>query len=182
MAYLVRLTILLLVFLLSGSGVATANTDLQGKRAREIQAAFLLQFCRYVKWPPTAFSSAKAPIVVGILGRDPFGSILDDIARPIRVSGRNIEVHRYNELSRLKGTHILFISPSEVGRMPQIVKYIENEPVLLVSNKEGFLENDGIINFVMVKKKIRFNIHRKNSKRRDVKISSKLFKVANKIY
>ena len=53
------------------------------------KAAFLLNIAKYATWPPSAFPDSAAPIVIGILGDDPFGSILDRV-----VSGRIINDRR----------------------------------------------------------------------------------------
>src|SRR5512147_2223822 len=43
----------------------------------KVEAAFLRNFARYVTWPAGAFAHARSPWRVGILGRDPFGDVLE---------------------------------------------------------------------------------------------------------
>ncbi len=42
----------------------------------QIKAAYLYYFSTFVDWPPEAFSRGREPLVVGVLGVDPFGAIL----------------------------------------------------------------------------------------------------------
>ncbi len=154
--------------------------EIIGSRAKRIEAAFLLQFINYVKWPDVAFSSATAPIIVGIFGRDPFGSILDTIGRTRKAGGRKVEIRRYNNLSSLTKSHILFIASERVEQIEEIVKLIGTSPVLLVGDSPGFL-NFRAINFVMVDTKIRFDINRQNLEKYGLSLSSKLLKVANEV-
>src|SRR3954451_16774773 len=42
----------------------------------EVKAAFLLNFTRFVDWPPTAFESADSPLTICIRGDDPFAATL----------------------------------------------------------------------------------------------------------
>lgn len=170
----------LLVILVLGLLATTVHGELQGTRAREVKAAFLVKFSRFVKWPDSTFSDPGSPFIVGIFGRDPFGSALDTIARSSRVDGRNVEVRRFNNLTSLKKSHILYVSPLQSGQMEKILESLNGRPVLLVGESENFLEF-GSINFVLVNNKIRFNISKTNSDKYRLKISSKLLKVSHEI-
>ncbi|HYM35098.1 MAG TPA: YfiR family protein, partial [Steroidobacteraceae bacterium] len=46
-----------------------------------VKAAYLPLFARYVAWPERTFSDAKSPVVIAVVGRDPFGDILDETVR-----------------------------------------------------------------------------------------------------
>lgn len=174
-----RIVLILLTIILSGvSSVALA--DLQEDRAKKIEAAFLLQFCKYVTWPDAAFPEADAPIIVGILGRDPFGSVIDDLARLAKVNGRTIEIRRYTDFSAISSCHLLFISQSMSSQVQKISETVEGLPILLVTDSKDF-SHFSIINFVTVNKKIRFNIRQENYQKAGLKISSKLLQVANMI-
>ncbi len=176
-----RLVFLPIIFILLQAGSISASSEMQSGRALEIQAAFLIKFCSYVTWPEERFSTPGDSVIVGILGRDPFGSKLDKIARSSRAGERNIEIRRFSEPDSLGQVHILFIAPSEVARLHKIVSEIPDSAVLLVSNVPGFLESFGMINFVLVAKKIRFDISRTNSEKAGLTISSKLLRVAHEI-
>lgn len=171
----------LLVFTLLQIHPISAYGELHSARAREIQAAFLVKFCSYVKWPKEAFFDADTPITIGIFGRDPFGSTVDKIARSFKVNGRDIEIRRVTDPQAIPNNHILFIPASEMQKMDTITTALSNRPVLLVGNSAGFLDQSGIINFVMIDKKIRFNISRTNCGKAGLEISSKLLSVAHKI-
>lgn len=169
---------LLLSFFLGTGNIVRA--EIKGARTIEIQAAFLLQFGKYVKWPVSAFDGSEAPLIVGILGRDPFGSVLDKMARSSRVNDREVEIRRFDDLISITKSHILFVTSSEVGRMDKIMEVLSDAPVLLVGNSQDFLQF-GTINFVMVDKKIRFNINRRNFEKVGLTISSKLLQVAHTV-
>jgi hypothetical protein len=38
-----------------------------------VEASFLYNFAEFVEWPPQAFKSPSDPIVIGVLGKNPFG-------------------------------------------------------------------------------------------------------------
>ena len=68
-----------------------------------VKAVFLFNFAQFVEWPPQAFRGPETPFVIGILGNDPFGDVLDEIVRGERVGARPFEVRRYRELSDMEG-------------------------------------------------------------------------------
>lgn len=176
-----RLFFFLIIFILLQANTISASGDIQSARAMEIQAAFLVRFSSYAKWPGEAFSGPDEPLVVGIIGRDPFGSTVDKIARSFTANSRDVEVRRFKDSASLHQSHILFIPSSEIERMNEITTVLSGRSVLLVGNSPGFLEQSGIINFVMVGNKIRFNISRTNCRKAGLEISSKLLRVAHEI-
>ena len=81
-------------------------------REYAIKAAYLYQFSRYVQWPADAFANDRSPLVIGVLGTDPFGGILEEIARTKRIEGRPIVVRRFASMAEYTPCHILFVSSS----------------------------------------------------------------------
>ena len=82
----------------------------------QIKAAFLFNFAKFVDWPPQAFAKRTDPIVLGVLGENPFG---DDLARTIRdktVDARPLEIREFRWPAQVTNCHILFISSSEKKR------------------------------------------------------------------
>jgi hypothetical protein len=149
----------------------------QGQRASESQlkAVFLFNFAQFVDWQPTA---APTPLLIGILGDDPFGTFLDETVRGERVGVRPIEIRRYRELSEIEACNILFISRSETERVGQILAALQNRPILTVSDGAEFAQRGGMIQFVNDKSRIRLRINLEAAQDANVVISSKLLRVA----
>ncbi len=79
-------------------------------REYTIKAGYLYNFGRYVRWPEEAFSSEDAPFVIGVLGADPFGATLDQVAAVKQISERRIVVRRFDSLDQYRPCHILFVA------------------------------------------------------------------------
>ena len=144
----------------------------------QIKAAFLYNFAKFVEWPSAAFDDPAAPIVIGILGDNPFH---DDLANTIR--GKKIDEHplavkELHSLSETTNCHILFISTSEKKRLPEILAGLKGTSVLTVGEMDRFTETGGMINFVLEKTKIRFQINSDAANTGRLKISSKLLNLA----
>ncbi len=150
----------------------------------KIKAACLFKFCNFVKWPEEAFKENEealkekpSPIVIGILGKDPFGAYLDDLVKGERIGKRDLVVVRFKRFKDLKPCHILFVSSSEKPRFRQILKKLEKTWTLTVADTEGFARLGGIVNFY-VDKKVRFEINSGAAEKARLKISSKLLRLA----
>jgi len=160
-------------------------TPLQAGSSRslsaEIEAAFLVQFSKYISWPAHCFASPTAPVIIGILGRDPFGSKIDQISRSFNANGRGVEVRRLADPEHAKTCHILFVSASKPTTMESISRILAGRPIVLVSSTKDFLARGGMINFITLGTKIRFDINLTNCRHTGIKISSKLLKIAHRV-
>src|SRR5947209_667643 len=112
---------LLLVLLLCASAGPMARAQAIS-REYQLKAAFLYNFTQFTEWPTNAFATSASPIVVGVLGTDPFGEFLDQTVRGEVVHGRPLVVERYRKVEEIKTCHILFISQSETRRLEDILK------------------------------------------------------------
>ena len=138
------------------------------------KAAFLYNFGRYVEWPPGAFPEPDSPFVIGVLGRDPFGSQLDDLVADRSIDGRRIVVRRFRRAGDVRACQILFISRSERERLAQILGHLRKTSTLTVSEAESFLQRGGMICFVLASNRIRLAINPDAAARAGLKIKSQL--------
>ena len=142
----------------------------------DIKAAFLVNFAKYVEWPEAAFPETDSPFRIGILGANPFGDTLAELAGEQDIGGRKMEVEMADDVNELADCHIVF-----AGGSPDLAPLAE-KPVLTVGEQKGFTEQGGVVNFVIVETKVRFEISLKSAKRNDLKVSSRLLKLATKVY
>lgn len=147
----------------------------------EVKAVFLSHFAEFIEWPRERFYSPKDPIMIGILGRDPFGEILDRAVSGIMVKERFLRVERIG-LGEVPRCHILFIGASEEGRLAGILRSLEGQAVLTVSDIEGFGDQGGMIHLVLVGKKVRFAVNKRAAERAGLTISSQLLKLAVRVW
>lgn len=144
----------------------------------EVKAAFLFNFARFVEWPTNAFNSPQAPLVIGILGTDPFGAALNEIVRGEIVNGHPLIIQRYRNIEEVQTCHILFISSSEARRLEQIFKSLRGKNVLTVGESDGFAHSGGIIRFIADQNRIRFRVNLDAARAAELTISSKLLRAA----
>ena len=144
----------------------------------QIKAVFLFNFAQFIEWPPAAFADPQAPLIIGVLGDDPFGASLDETVRDEVIGPRKLVVQRYRRVEDITHCHILFISPTEKRRLPQILESLRGAGVLTVSEMDQFTQFGGMINFFKQENTVRFEINVEASRTAKLKISAKLLQVA----
>jgi hypothetical protein len=147
----------------------------------QVKAAFLFQFTQFVDWPPDAFPARQAPLVIGILGEDPFGTFLDETVRDEKTNNHPVAIQRYRRLEDVKNCQVLFVSRSEAGRMGEIVAAFKGHNILTVGDADAFADRGGIIQFVTQENRIRLRINLEAAKAANLTISSKLLRPATVI-
>jgi hypothetical protein len=147
----------------------------------EVKAAFLVNFTKFVEWPATAFADTNAALVIGIVGQDPFGEALTGMAKTQTIQGRPLEIRRYRFGESYSGCHVLFLSRSEAAHTAEILKAVQPQPILTVSEQDDFLPRGGMINFILVENNVRFDINNRATTRAGLRSSSKLLMVAHAV-
>jgi hypothetical protein len=141
-----------------------------------VKAAFLLNFIKFIEWPPTAFQDSSSPITICLLGDDPFGRILDQIVEGEVVTGRKITVARIKIAPAPKACQVVFAS--KTGKeVLNILRSLE-AGVLTVGEGESFIREGGMIAFVIEERHVRFRANQAAAENAGLKLSSKLLSVA----
>lgn len=169
-----RVVLLLLCALLVGHRPTAADP----LNEYAVKAAFLYQFTRFVEWPPTMFPDPEAPLVLGVLGQDPFGDHLRAATQGRTANGRPIVVRHVRHGEQLRQCHVLFVSASEEARIPDVLRTVGTAGVLTVGDSPGFAEAGGTVNFVIEAARVKLEVNMAAAERARVRISSKLLTLA----
>ena len=147
-----------------GGGQVRAESS--GVAEYVLKAGYIAKFPDFVKWP-----SPSSSVTVGILGDDPFGAALAGI----------MKVKRSKNVEDLKGCQIVFISKSERGNLAGIIAALAGANVMTVGDSDGFARQGGVLGFIMVGDKVRFEINTGAAKRAGIKIDTGLLSLASKV-
>lgn len=146
-------------------------------REYQVKAVFLFNFTQFVEWPPEAFPTADAPLVIGILGDDPFGPLLEEAIRNEKAGDHPLQLQRFQSPEQAD-CHILFISRSETGRLLPVLETLNRKAILTVSDAENSARRGVMIRFINENNRIRLRINLEAAKRAGLTISSKLLRSA----
>jgi hypothetical protein len=157
-------------------GAMTVDAQQARPSDYQVKAAYLFNFGKFVSWPSAASGGESFPIC--LIGRDPFGNVLDTTLSGETIGGKSVVVRRLSKLPDATACRVLFISSSEEGRLREIFATINKAGVLTVSDIAGFSQRGGMIQFVLQGNKVRFEVDLKAAEDAGLTLSSELLKVA----
>ncbi len=190
----------LLIVGLSRPGYAQTQTA----KEYQLKAAFLFNFISFVDGDRFNLSAdevkaakAKTPMVIGIVGKDPFENAFD-LLKGKEVKERPVTVKRFKsldeckgadgkipaqhpELEALKACHVLFVCASEKEHLKNLLEPLRTHTLLTVADVSGFLEAGGMINFIIEDNKVRFDVNAAATARAKLEIRSKLLRLARTV-
>ena len=143
-----------------------------------IKAAYLSKFAAFVEWPDKTFASADSPINVCVSGADPFGATLEQVAAGQRVGGHPIAIRRLSAIAAASGCQIAFLGGSGEQSVAQALAATHGEAILTVTDAAADPHDHGIVSFVIVNDRVRFEIDNGAAEQNHVVISSKLLSLA----
>jgi len=146
-------------------------------REYQIKAVFLFNFSQFVDWPAATFAAPDSPLIIGILGDDPFGAFLEETIRGEKVGEHPLQIRRYQASDQVD-CHILFISRSEAVRLESELSALNGKSVLTVSDVEGAARRGVVIRFITESNRIRLRVNLDAAKRAGLTVSSKLLRSA----
>lgn len=144
----------------------------------KVKAAYLLNFCKLVRWPAGAFPNEDSPLVVGVVGQDRFGSLLEEILGGEKLGQHPITIRRFQVDDKLDPCHLLFVSASDNVQGAGILASVKGRPVLTVGEVPGFGELGGMINFTSKEGSIRFETNPESAEHAGIKLSYKMIRLS----
>ncbi|HXS97354.1 MAG TPA: YfiR family protein [Candidatus Limnocylindrales bacterium] len=145
----------------------------------KVKAAFLMNFTKFVEWPPSAFADSSSPLTICVIGDDPFGSDLDQAVEGETAGGRRLAVQRMRRTPAPKTCQVLFIPRNEKGTAELL--QAAGPGVLTVGDRDNFLSEGGMVTFVLHARHVRFDINLPAASKAGLTISARLLAVARAV-
>jgi hypothetical protein len=161
------------------AGVSRLHAQQRGPTEYQVKAAYLYNFGKFVQWPAAVAPAGDFSICV--LGEDPFGATLDTTIADESINGKKVVVKRIAKPQDALNCHILFISPTEEGRLKEILATLGKTGVLTVSDISQFTRRGGMIQFLVDANRVRFEVNLTAAERNGLALSSQLLKVAIRV-
>jgi hypothetical protein len=159
----------------------------------------------FVGWPSGAFLAADSPLVVGVMAETSLANELQQLsAEPVK--GRKLVVRRFKgalefrgeetpgrrqddlvarrarKIQELRSCHVLFVSRTEQGYLPLILKPLKGESILTIGESPVFIRHGGIINLADDDGRLQFEVDLDAAKAARLTISSKLLQLARAVH
>jgi hypothetical protein len=164
-------------------GPGRAQSGETGDRSLEypVKAAFLVNFAKFAEWPAESHQAQAPAVSICVLGRDPFGEVLERAVAGRSVGGRPIVIQRLRNADELAACHVLFIATSESPRLARILVGLAGQPVLTVGECDGFARQGGVIGLIVEDNSARFEVNLQAAQQNRLLLSSKLLAVARMV-
>ena len=145
----------------------------------DVKAAFLFNFTKFVDWPAAAFHDSAEPLRICVLADAAFTRSLDGIIAGETVRGRPLR-RVTPAASDVARCHVLYIARSESRQVQTLLSSVAGAPVLTVGESPQFNAYGGVISFVLVNGRVRFDINPRAAERAGLTVSSRLLRIARK--
>ncbi len=165
------------VFLLVAPGARHSDAAPPPDKEHQVKAVFLYNFTQFVAWPESAFPAKDAPLIIGILGPDPFGEYLDTVVSGESAAHHPIRVRRFRNPEDVRDCHILFVRVPD-GEIASLPKTLGKKGMLTVGDSRGFSQAGGMVNFIKRQGKIGLQVNLDAVKDAGLDVSSKLLRLA----
>lgn len=144
-----------------------------------LKSVFLYNFCHFIEWPESAFSSPNEPLIIGIVGDDPFGSLLKEAVQGESYHNHPIAIEHYRGPKDIKHCHLLFVSRSESSRLDAILSAVASQSVATVGETDDFLNHGGMISLPTDRNRVHLKVNPTAMRAANLSVSSKLLRVAD---
>jgi YfiR/HmsC-like len=148
---------------------------------QEVKAAYLARLAPFVVWPTSLFAGPGVPLTLCIQGGDPFGPMLDRMTAGQGVGSHPIIVRRIERLDADSGCQIAYVGGSPAQSLAAALKAVDGKPVLTVTDGDGEGGGKGIVHFVVISGRVRFEIDAGRADQCGLSISSKLLALASDV-
>lgn len=144
----------------------------------DVKAAYVFNFGKFVRFTPSGAVIKQQSFDICVVGQDPLGNTLDQLTSNEQLDGRPVRVLRLKTAAEGRACAIAYISASEGARTKNDLDALRGQPVLTVSDADNFLQNGGMIQFLIQAKHIRFAVNLDAVRGAQLSLSSELLKVA----
>lgn len=150
----------------------------------QIKAAFLCKFGNYVEWPGTEASTGRIrdrPFEIGVVATEAFFQMVKSAAAGQTVDGRPIAVRRLQRDDTLKDLDLMFVARSSEGLGIELLLASKGLPILTVTETLAATDVRGMVNFLVIDDKVKFDIQVPPAAAAHLRISSRLLSLAHNV-
>ena len=167
--------VLAVVFL--GAVCSPFNQISQSAPEHEVKAAFLFNFTKFVTWPPIP---PGQPFRVCVVADEPTTAAIDRALQNETILDRRAETLILASPEQVRTCQVLFVGRDAAGAATLLTSG-RGLPVLTVGDGPDFLDRGGIIQFVVVEGRVRFDVNLAHASRASLSINARMLRVAREV-
>ena len=144
----------------------------------QVKVAFIYNFISFTKWP----EGTGETLNLCIHGEDPFGSEFDELHNKTSNNHR-INLIRIGDTGQFDNCQIIFFPQSAAKALPDLLGEITAKPILTIADSPNAATLGVMINMsISPSDRVIFEINQREALNSDLFISSKLLRLAVKVY
>lgn len=146
-----------------------------------MKAVFIERFTRFIEWPSDSVEKPSDTLFcLMILGENPFGKTMERLLTTTKMKGKKTSVIYSNKLrnNEIRQCQMVYISPSIKKSLKETLDTLRNYSVVTIGDTKGYADEGVMINFVIEKDMLRFEINLKEFRRSQLICGSDLLKIA----
>jgi hypothetical protein len=167
---------------MASAGAGSLQAQPAKANAGQVQAAYLYNFGKFIKWPTVAPANQSGSFVICVLNEDPFGATLQSTLSGESIGGKPVIVKRLAKAQDAEACHIFFIGAAQARDLKGILLDLDDSAVLTVSDMPDFSRRGGMIQFILDGDRIRFEINLEGAEKSHLVFPSELLKVAAAVH
>ncbi len=166
------------VLLFTGTSIASQGSLNEGAA----KTSLLFNFAKFTTWPESAFNSKNDPLIIAVIGQNPFGDALKQIEGK-RVKGRQIRIEHFATPKDYTKSHILFCRITSRAQLHTLIRELrlEENHVLTVGDYNGFARAGGIIGLKFRGNRLALEFNSAAAKRANLYLSEHLVNLAETV-
>lgn len=182
--FLFILVLLLPVFIAPYAADALDTETVPEILEYRIKAAYIFNFAKFIVWPEQTFRDENHPFSIVVVEDNTTHLRYFETLNAKTIQGRKINITCCTSPEKLtaKSCQILFITNLSHALKWQSFLANDCRPILTIGESPEFIHAGGMIAFVQRDNKIRFTINQRRAMQNNIGISSRLLKLAEKMY
>jgi hypothetical protein len=163
--------------LIAALTVGSGNLSADEVGAPALKAAFLVNFLKFVEWPPES-QADRTFLRVCVFDDVAVAGELTTIIGGQKIGGVTVQVLKTDTTTALSRCQMLYVGAATLDNARSVIEAVRDQAVLTVSDTTGFAGAAGIIELYADNGKMRFAVNLAAAKRARLQLSSKLLTLA----
>lgn len=165
-----RSVIRVAIFLIVSGSIACSSLYSQTFQDDSLRANYLINFLDFVRWD----EKQNDETVIGVIGSPQVLAQLKLVAEAKRSKGKKIRVFKISHAEPIENCDLVYIGKDQSNSWYDIIEQSKLNSIVTVGEDEGFLDAGGLIEFVVIKNRLRFTLNLDVALQYRLGLSSKL--------
>jgi uncharacterized protein DUF4154 len=144
-----------------------------------VKAAYLFRLAGYVDWPDDV---DKGDFVIAVLGSPAMARQLRGLARTHLIKNHLVQVREAASVRDIPDVDILYVGAGNASSLRSWKPAAASRSTLIVTDEEGGLRHGGMLNFLTIDRRVRFEVSLTAAGQAHLKISSELLGLAVRVF